>query len=76
MLKIDGFGRQVGRNHGKDVISWSTIVYTGAILRLGRGGTVSDLVLGHKHLFLLTLYNSKYIGGHVPPPFPTPRPLL
>ena len=34
----------------------------------GRGSTVSDSILGDiRHLFLLTLYNSKNIGGHVPP---------
>ena len=45
-----------------------------ATLRLGGGGwgggTVSDSIFGGggtRHLFLLTLYNSKNIGGHVLP---------
>ena len=35
----------------------------------GGGGTLSNLILGGtRHFFLLTLYNFKNIGVHVPPP--------
>ena len=36
-----------------------------ATLRLGGGGTISDLILGGGtgHIFLLNLYNFKNIGG-------------
>ena len=70
-------------NHSQNTICkpWLPIIASlssnrdhGATLRLEGGGTVSDLILGGtRHFFLLTLYNSKNNGGHVPPPRP---PLL
>ena len=40
----------------------------------GGGGHISDSILGGtRHFFLLTLYNFKNTGGHIPP---HPPPLL
>ena len=48
-----------------------------ATLRSGGGGTISDSILGGtSHFFLLTFYNFKSIGGHVPPPPRPPPPQL
>ena len=42
-----------------------------ATLRLGGGG-MTEYWGGTIHFFLLTFYNFKNIGGHVPPPPPCP----
>ena len=62
-------------NHDKLIRSINTL-YQGPRSNFeigGGGGTVSNSILegeGTTRLFLLTLYSSKNIEGHVPPPVP------